>query len=325
MEKAKIFCYCYDHQRPSGGQKSMYRLVDILNDNGLEAYVLHRQDGFSLSWFAHHTQIMGRNEFQRIHRPARDILVLPEDLGHAIHEMPGQKVIYNQNCYYGFAAFEFLRPHPYPYLRPDIRGVMTVSEHNRRYLAFAFPNLKIHRVYYSVDPHVFVFHDIRNKKRKIACLPSKNAMGLLQVYHLAQARAQQGLNRLNEYEWVFLQGRSEQQVAEVLHESAFFLFLSTTEGLPRMPIEAMLSGSIVLGYCQGPLAELLRPDNSFAVAKDDTLSLVAKLEEATELLLRDPARLRGKSEAARKTASEYSREREENSYMAFWRDVLRGE
>lgn len=325
MKDARVFCYCYDHQQPTGGQKSMYKLTDILNRNGLDAYVLHRQDGFSLSWFAHHTKVVGKKAFARIYRPASDILVLPEDLGHAINEQPGQKVIYNQNCYGGFAAFDFLRPHPYPYLRPDIRGVMTVSEHNRRYLAFAFPRLRIHRVYYSIDPGVFTFNDIRHKRRRIACLPSKNTMDLLQVYHLAHSRAQQGLNRLGEYEWVFLKDRSERQVAEILHESAFFVFLSTLEGLPRMPIEAMLSGSIVLGYCHGPLAELLRPDNAFAAEKHDILSLVTQLEKAAELFLDAPEQLRDKSEAARNMACEYSCEREEDTYLAFWRDVLRGE
>lgn len=325
MNKSRIFYYCYDHQRPTGGQKSMYKHVDILNHNGWEAYVFHRQEGFSLSWFAHQTRIVGDREFRRIYRPATDILVLPEDLGHVINEKPGWKVIFNQNCYYGFAAFEFLKPHPYPYLRPDIRGVMTVSEHNRRYLTFAFPHLRVCRVYYSVDPKVFIFNDLSHKKRWITCLPSKSPMDLLQVYHLSQARAQQGCNRLNEYRWVFLQNRSEREVAEVLHESAFFLFLSTTEGLPRLPLEAMLSGSIVLGYGHGPLAEILRSDNSFACEKSDIPSFVTNLEAATELFLADPEELRSKSEAARKTAGEYSCDREEETCLSFWKAVLEGE
>jgi hypothetical protein len=325
MDKTRIFYYCGDHQRPTGGQKSMYKHVDILNHNGRDACVLHRQEGFSLSWFAHQTRVVGEREFRQIYRPATDILVLPESLGHAINEKPGRKVIFNQNCYYGFAAFEFLKPHPYPYLRPDLRGVMTVSEHNRRYLTFAFPHLRVRRVCYSVDPRVFVFNDLRQKKRWVTCLPSKNLIDLLQVYHLSQARAQQGCNRLNEYQWVFLKDKSEQEVAEILHESAFFLSLSTTEGLPRLPLEAMLSGSIVLGYGHGPLAEILRPDNSFPCEKPDVLSLVTDLETATKLFLTDPEQLRGRSEAARKTAGEYSCEREAQSCLGFWKEVLEEE
>jgi len=322
MDKVKIFCYCYDHQRPSGGQLSMYKHVDILNRNGLEAYVLHRKEGFSLSWFPHCTPVVGYNSFKKIYNLMKDIIVVPEDLGHMINEVPGQKVIANQNCYYGFAAFDFKKPDPYPYLRTDIKGVMTVSDHNQRYLAFAYPNLKIHRVYYSTDPDTFVFNDVNNKKRKIACLPSKNTMDLLQLYHIAQSRAEQGLNWLNEYEWVFIKDKSQQEVAEILRDSIVFVFLSTVEGLPRMPLEAMLSGSIVLAYCHGPLTEFLRPDNSFASERFDIISLVMNLEKVTELFLEDPERLRRISEAARKTALEYSYEKEEKTYLAFWREVL---
>jgi hypothetical protein len=303
----------------------MYRHVDILNRNGLEAYVVHRTEGYSLAWFEHNTRIIYPSKFQRIHDPARDVVVVPEDLGHAINDMPGQKVICNQNCHYGFYAFGFHEPHPYPYLRADVKGVMTVSDHNQKYLAFAFPNLKTRRIWYSVDPSILVAGDIRSKKKKIACLPSKNEMDLSQVYHVAQSRAAQGLNRLGEYEWAFIQNRTEREVAAILRDSLILVFLSTTEGFGILPVEAMLCGSIVLGYRHGPLIEYLRPGNSYVSEAHDVLSVVRNLEEVTTLFLEDPERLRAVSDAARKTAGEYSCEREAASILDFWKEILPGE
>jgi glycosyltransferase involved in cell wall biosynthesis len=150
-------------------------------------------------------------------------------------------------------------------------------------------------------------------------------MDLLQLYHIIQARAQQGLNRLAEYEWVFIEARSEPEVAQILRDSIVFVFLSTTEGLPRMPIEAMRCGDIVLGYCDGPLTELLTPDNSVAANRCNILSVVAHLEQVAETFLENPGHLRPMSEAACRTASEYSGEREEANVMDFWSEMLNGQ
>jgi len=51
----QIFYFCNDHQRPSGGHKLMYRHVDILNDYGLNAHIVHGKRGFVLSWLMHST------------------------------------------------------------------------------------------------------------------------------------------------------------------------------------------------------------------------------------------------------------------------------
>ncbi|MCP4600565.1 MAG: glycosyltransferase family 4 protein [Proteobacteria bacterium] len=322
MGDTKIFYLCYDHQNPGGGQKTMYRHVDILNRNGIDAYAFHRKEGFSISWFPHETRIVYLSEFQKIYNPNKDIIVVPEDLGTLINDIRGQKVILNQNCYYGFYCFDFKRPKPYPYLRSDIKGVIAVSEHNKNYLNFAYPNLKIHKVYCSVDPSVFPFEDIENKEKKIACLPQKNPMDLSQLYHIALSRAEQGLNRVDEYEWVFIQDKSEQEVARIFKRSLIFVFLSTQEGFGIMPLEAMLTGGTVLAYHHGPPTEYLKPDNSFTSEQHDILSLAANLENVTELFSKNPEKLRNVGRAAHLTACEYSLEREEQSLLKAWKDIL---
>jgi len=51
MRDLRVFYFCYDHQRSTGGQKQMYRHVDILNSNGYQAFAVHTRKGFHLEWF----------------------------------------------------------------------------------------------------------------------------------------------------------------------------------------------------------------------------------------------------------------------------------
>ena len=103
---------------------------------------------------------------------------------------------------------------------------------------------------------------------------------------------------MGEYEWAFIQNRTEREVAAILRDSLILVFLSTTEGFGILPVEAMLCGSIVLGYRHGPLIEYLRPGNSYVSEAHDVLSVVRNLEEVTALFLEDPERLRAVSDAA---------------------------
>src|SRR5580658_9805550 len=52
-----IYVICPDWNRPSGGIKQLYRHVDILNRNGMRAFILHKQKGFRLDCFSHSAKI----------------------------------------------------------------------------------------------------------------------------------------------------------------------------------------------------------------------------------------------------------------------------
>ncbi|MBW2056230.1 MAG: glycosyltransferase family 4 protein [Deltaproteobacteria bacterium] len=321
MQGPKIFYFCYDHQNPTGGQKQVYRHVDILNGHGRQAFVLHLERGFRLTWFDNTTRAISLDEFKGTYQADRDVLVIPEDLGERILAFPGRKVIFNQNCYYGFSCFGLREPEIYPYLHPDIIGVFVVSDHNREYLSFAYPRLKIHRVYYGIDPERFAYRPLKEKKKMIACLPAKNSMEVAQVYHQLISRSKQALNVLEDYEWVFIQNRSETEVTRILGDALLFIFLSTNEGFGLMPLEAMASGSLVVAYDSGASSEFLGPSNSFLSAPGDVLGIVRTVERITSLFPGDTRELQAVSEAALRGAREYSLQREIESVVAAWQEI----
>lgn len=321
MNEPNIFYYCYSHDRPTGGQKHTYQHVDILNRHGYKAFAFHTEKGFRLSWFENETKVVDFESLKEIYDPARDFLVLPEDLGNKLSGFPGRKVIFNKNLYYGFQVFGWETPPAYPYQDPQVIAAFAVSEHNREFLQFAYPHLKVFKVDPGVDGSVFTFNPLRSKKRMIACVQKAPGM-LLTLYHALQSRAAAGLNNLKEFEWAFLTERTEQEVAEILRDTLVFVFTSVEEGLGRMPVEAMLSGCVVAGFSSGPIKEYLPPESRFEVG--DMASMARFVEGVAASFPESVERWQRLCDEGRNNALAYSLKNQEGSVVRAWEQILDG-
>jgi glycosyltransferase involved in cell wall biosynthesis len=319
MAEGQIFYFCYSHDRPTGGQKQTYRHVDILNRHGLNAYALHTQADFRLSWFENRTRTIDHQAFLRAFRPETDFVVVPEDLGDATMRLPGRKVIFNQNLYYGFHVFREAPPAIYPYLHPDVVAVLAVSDHNAEALRFACPGLPVLRVFNGIDPSRFAFRPLAGKKAQVACIAKAPAQ-LAVLYHTLQLRARQGLNTLLDFDWVYIKGKTEQEVAGILGESLLFVFLGFEEGLPLMPLEAMASGCLVVGLDAGPGVEILAPTLRFPVGQ--VQGIASRIEEIARSYPAAVDRWEGLAIEGRQVAGRHDLAREEASVMAAWRTIL---
>lgn len=300
----------------------MYRHVDILNRNGYPAYAVHAIKGFRLAWFDNDTKVIDRKMFNRIYSKNTDYLVLPEDLGKKIALFPGKKIIFNQNIYYGFNALGFDKIDNSPYLVKDVKFVMTVSAHNERYLKFVFPNLAMRRVYYGIDFKKFTYRTPGQKKKNITLFPAKAPIDNAFLFQALSVRARQNLNKLKSYKWKLVGMNSAEEVAKILNQTLIFVFPSIYEGLGLMPLEAMLSGAIVVAYKDSPYSEYLNNTNSFLVNSADKLKLIKTIEDVTEQFESNKAKLVALSKKAYQTARRYSLEREEKSVLKFWEEAL---
>jgi glycosyltransferase involved in cell wall biosynthesis len=318
----RIFYFAYDHQRPTGGQKSVYRHVDILRKHGMEAFILHLTPKFRLQWFLNNAPVVSADEFSRMFDIQQDVIVLPEDLGENILQFPGKKVIINQSVHYGFNAFPRKRPIKDPYMDSSVIGVFVKSEQSKEYLQFTYPRLRVLRIFNGIDPEKYLYCDLSQKQRVIACPGLKNQMELKQVFHITHARASQGLNRMDGYRWEFIQDFSEAKTASVLAESLIFLFLSTMEGFGRMPIEAMMSGCIVCGFNIAPMTEYLTINTALLASPGDIIGMVRNVEQAAEWFVEEPGILERLIGDARTTAAAFSPIREEQSVLDAWFKLL---
>jgi glycosyltransferase involved in cell wall biosynthesis len=318
----RIFYFAYDHHRPTGGQKTVYRHVDILREHGIEAFILHLTPGFRLKWFPNKTPVISADDFSQMFDMQQDIIALPEDLGENILKFPGKKVIINQGAYNGFGAFPRKRPIEDPYLDDSVIGVLVVSEHNKRYLQFTYPKLRVFRVFNSINPEKYTYYDLAKKQKIVACPGLKNQMELKQVFHITNARASQGLNRMEGYRWEFIQDFSEAKTASVLSESLIFLFLSTMEGFPLMPLEAMMSGCIVCACDIAPMTEYLSAGNALLAAPGDIPGMIQKVEQAAEWFVQDPAKLERLVGEAQKAVAAFPPMLQEQSVLEAWKNLV---
>lgn len=318
-KQKKIFYYCYDHNRPGGGQKHTYEHVDILNDHGFEAYIVHGRTGFRLTWFNNDTPVLDYRQFASVFNSSSDFVVLPEDLGIKINRFPGKKVIFNKNIFYGFGALGFQSPGINPYLQKDVVAAFAVSDHNAAQLRFAFPELTVLPVHPAVRSEVFQFADLFYKRRQIAYV-AKNSNSLAAAYQMFSARAASGHNAGQGWNWILISNKTEAEVAEVLRESFLTVFTSAEEGLGRIPLEAMACGCLVAAFDVGPLRETL--PSRYLAPYGDICSLVRWIEEAVacypvRLSLLQPLVQRGRDMAAR-----YLPRLQQRSVCAAWNKIM---
>jgi glycosyltransferase involved in cell wall biosynthesis len=320
MKAPKIFYFCYRHNRPTGGQKHTYRHVDILNQHGFDATVFHPDPEFRLNWFKNDTRVITYADFLRQVDPARDVVVLPEDLGLRINNFPGRKVIFNKNLFYGFLCYGVEGPSQYPYHSPEVVAAFTVSEHNKAHLQLAYPDLPVERVHIEIDSAIFRYRTLVEKKPQIACIP-KSSEYLMSLYHMLRSRTASGLNNGQAFEWVFIENKSEAQTAAILQDSLIFIFLSVAEGMGRMPLEAMACGCLLTAFAHGPLAEILPPCARFECG--DLISVVTYIENIMNSFPQEIQRWSACVTAGRDIAKSYSLERQEASVLQAWERVLR--
>lgn len=319
---SKIFYWCYDHQKPTGGQKDTYRHVDALNDLGFDAYVVHSSEGFRLQWFDNQTRVIDIRECARMFDDSRDFLVVPEDLGARILTVPGRKIIFNKGIYHGFCSLGSTAQCQYPYLHPDVIAALVVSQHNAEHLRFAYPQLAIYLVRPEIDLATFKFRSLREKKSLIAFVP-KGHVSVVTLFHLLRSRAQAGLNRLSQFDWVALSNKSEREVAALLGDALFLIFLSVEEGLPRTPLEGMASGCLVAAYDGGPMRETVPPGFRFPVGA--VADMARYIEAVTEAF---PARMdewQALAVEGLELARSFSTERHKAVLAAVWEQICSGQ
>ena len=140
MPDARILVPCMDWQRPAGGVRKIYQYVDWLNEAGFDAVVMHQQAGFRCRWFESTSRVASFHECWPP-RPG-DTLIVPEILAWQFVSVAPDtpKIILNQNVYQTF-AWATEKYNVNPYTRPEVHGVIVVSEDSRQYMNEVFPAL----------------------------------------------------------------------------------------------------------------------------------------------------------------------------------------
>lgn len=301
--------------------KQIYRQVELLRQVGIEAWVMHQEPGFRVSWFNSAAPVIDLEAFKAMPLdPQRDWLVFPETWVNAIpNYLPGfRKVIFNQNAYYTFGLGGSFDPHVLNlYHHNDVKAVVTVSCDNYLLLqhALGLSQHSLHVLVNGIDPELFYPPAV--KHRRIAFLPRKNPQDAGAVQLLAQHRPV-----LQAYSFYALENLSHQQLAKELRESLLFLNFGHPEGFGLPLAEAIASSCIVVGY-DGLAGRDFCHEALNAVDFGDWLGCVDHLERAVLSFEADPQgskqQLLSWSESLR---NKYSLSNEFESCRSVWMKIL---
>ncbi len=264
-----------DTARPSGGVRAIYRAVDLLNDAGTEAAVLHTRAGFRCTWFDNTTRVA----YPPVSVDGHDVLVVPEaftpsDVARLAPGVP--KVVFNQNAYRTFRSAN-RRDGCAPTTtadHPDVAAVLVVSEENRVLLERALPGrARVFRMHHWIDASVFR-PGAAGREHRVVVMPRKRPTDFRLLLDVLRAR-----DALGDWEVVALDGRSEAEVAAELRRAALFVALGREEGFGLPVAEALASGCPVVGFHGTGGRELFGSEFAVAVEDGDVGALATWIEQ----------------------------------------------
>lgn len=314
---ATAWFICPDFDKPSGGIRKLYRSVDILNDAGFQAAIVHRRPGFRCTWFDNRTRVLGRSQ---VVLSQRDLIVIPEVYGRSIGDLPKgiRRIIFNQGAY---LMLDLLISEPSSaalYLGdPDLAAVLVVSEDSAGVVAYAFPGVHVRCIRNSIDPAIF-HPSSASKSRRIAYMPRRRAEEAAQVLRLLTLRG-----ALNGWEVIAIENRTEIEVADLLRTVQIFLSFSKREGFGLPPLEALACGCLVVGYSGFGGREFFRPPFATAIEDGDVVAFARAVENTIHLIDKAPEEAAAAGAmGARFVLERYSRDAERTDLLGTFNPLL---
>jgi len=310
-----VFFLTPDHAIPSGGIRVIYRHVDILNQHGIRASVVHRRPGFRCRWFENDTVVT--NVAAVTIRPG-DLLVVPEVDVEVLGKLPQgtRHVIFNQNSHLTWKRQSESVGSFYT-ADTGLLAVICVSDHNREMMRMAFPASPVRRIHLGIDRSVFYpTHDTR--PHRIAYMPRRSRDDAEQVLAILRERGS-----LEGWEVVALDGLSHEEVADELRRARIFMAFTRQEGFGLPAAEAMACGCYVIGHHGFGGREFFLAQFSTRVETGNTIAFVSAVEQAikAEAVDSDWCAEKGRR-ASRFVLQRYSRDHEREEVVGVYRELL---
>ena len=307
-----------DWNRHAGGIRKQYRAVDVLNDAGLNAAVVHTRPGFECTWFEHRTRVVAAGE---IALGERDVIAVPEIYGPSILDLPAgvRQVIFNQGAYLALETLVERGPAAAaPYVaNPDLAAVVVVSDDSADVIRYLFPDAPVKRIHHGIDPAVH-HPPAGEPRRRIAYMTRRRGEESAQVLKLLELRGV-----LDDWEVVAIHGKTETEVADLLRSSQVFLSFSQLEGFGLPPLEALACGCLVVGFHGFGGRELFRPPFAVPVEDADVVGFARAVEQVIRQVDEDPAGTAAAAAAgARFAAERYSRATERDDLLGVFAPLL---
>lgn len=234
-----IYFLCPDYHAPSGGTRSIYHHVTILNEAGLAAKVVHTQPGFKLIWHGIDAPTISLGEVNKGFDD--DVWVFPEGYLNSIDVISMLK---------GKKIFNLLNWYALPNLIENHKSLMKVGNFE------AITTCKYIKEYFEWTYHapcVILPRTIKREqyystvkseqKINISYMSRKNDYGKMVEKTIKSHRI---IN--DKIEWYPMDNIDEEEYSSILRKSHIYMATGISEGLNVSVLEAMASGALVVGY-----------------------------------------------------------------------------
>jgi len=304
-----VFLNPFTRTEISGGIKTAYRHAELLAELGFDASV-YQPEG-PPSWFDTTAKVV-----RSLNAPVRgDVLVFPEAINGPLVDLvkartPAKKVLFCQAQYY--ALFNAIPPEEYRTLFERVACQSAIAK--------GFLERVLHFENVAVIP-CFVdralFHS-RGNTMQIAALPRKLPREAAAIHSVLRLKYPE----LKSVPWAVIEGKSEREIAEIFGRSTIVVSLPFLESFGLVPLEAMASGAIVVGFHGNGAREYATTENGFWFPSDhieETADAIARVirglraNDSTILKVRD---------AGHATAARYSKDATRDALRSFYGPMM---
>lgn len=339
-----IYVLCPDGHTPAGGKKTLYKHVDILSKHGFSASALHFQKWQHYKWFNNDTKSIS---IQELNTKPQDVLVVPDcferffnqslsitklnwlkkrnrDIRsthkafHKLIECFNKIVVLNLLPFNTFISSELEKITPLNlHQHKNVIAILTISKYAEAYLNHAFPKIGIIRYTKAIDHSVFYNKINNNKQLQLCFIARKKYKDAVQVLNILRVR-----NALKGVKTVHIDKMEENEVAQVMRDSQIYLSFTEAEGLPRPPMEAMLSKCLVIGNHGHGGSEFMHPEFCFPINEGDILRYAQTTEQVLDKLRHDINYFNSyMSKAQKYILTHYSQAQEEKEIVDLWKQL----
>ncbi|MDD4004633.1 MAG: glycosyltransferase [Elusimicrobiaceae bacterium] len=359
---ARIYFYCGNDERPSGGVRKLYRQADILNKYGFDSVILHPHPGMRCMWFENFTPVEYKNLFDERKPFAEAVFDAGRFLCRPAYRAAQTRLLKQRlgwrmrNAGYSEPQFAGSDVLVLPEIcgpeicraAPGVRKV--IFNQNVYYSFWGYPldSAVSDTPYLSREIEAALMVSRQNEKYLHSIFPNLKTgvvrhsvdsglfyPGAAKKKQIAfmprklREQAQHLVNalkyrgRLDGFEFVPIENRPEAEVARIIRESLIFLSFGTLEGFGLPPLEAMACGCIVIGYHGNAGAEFFDKEFSYPVNAEDMDGYIEAVESVIKQYSSDPGALSLKARKAQVFVAEnYSAAQEEKSIVGFWAGLL---
>lgn len=289
--------------------------MELLRDNGYDAYIMHFEKGFKLGWFESKVPIVYASDIPSSRLDSKSTIVIPEGFPHVMKQLKAlqaNKVAIALNFAYIFRSM----PTGENWKDYGINWVMTGSKVIEDFVRDSMGIDNIYTIGTSVDSDLFYYApDL--KKQQVAYMVRKDSCSPV-VEKIAKSRDPS----LNELEFVKIENLTIDDYAQQLRQSEIFLTTSLAEGIHRSVLEAMACGCICIGFDGiGPRDYIIDSGdhrNFICAESANSIDLAEKFAVVVEMIkCKDPT-VDIIRQNAISTAAKFTPDIEKESVLRFW-------